>query len=171
MILTKDIILKEIEANNLKITPFNMDNLGPASYDLTLASEFRVFRDFDANVECRIDDSADYKKNSKLLNVESGLVIMPGELVLGISVEELHLPENICAWIQGRSTFARLGLAVHITASFVQPGVKNRQVFEIFNTNTMPLTLIPGIRIGQLIFERCEGAAFYTGKFNKQTLR
>jgi dCTP deaminase len=170
MNLTKNVILKEIYNKNIVITHFKKENLGPASYDITLANQIRVFKNSSENTPYPIDNNANYKEITERLEIKDQYVLQPGEMVLGITQEEIHLPNNICAWIQGRSCFARLGLIVHITASFVQPGIKNKQVFEILNTNTRPLLLIPGVRIGQLIFQRCEGEATYQGKFNQQEL-
>ena len=94
----------------------------------------------------------------------------PGELILGITKEKITLPGYLCGWLNSRSRYARLGLMVHITAPFIQPGVSNKQVLEIYNASPNNLELIPGERLCQLIFERCEGFIKYHGEFRKQTL-
>ena len=98
------------------------------------------------------------------------LVLKPGDFALGITKETIKLPDNMCGWLGGRSRFARLGLIVHITASFVQPGINNKQVLEIKNVSNNILVLKPGERLCQLIIERTEGRAHYKGKFKKQEL-
>ena len=168
MVLTKDEILKEIRKGRIKIEPFKEENLGPASYDFTLSNEFRIFKKLAYPVE--VHEESDYRKITERIVVKDSLLILPGETVLGITVERLTLPDDICAWIQGRSRFARLGLMVHITAAFVHPGVSNRQVLEIFNAGTVGLKLYPGTRICQIVFQRCEGRAVYRGIFNQQEL-
>jgi dCTP deaminase len=102
------------------------------------------------------------------VEVEDSFILMPGETVLGITLERVRLPGSICGWLEGRSRFARMGLVIHMTASFVQPGVNNRQVLEIGNLAPFPLVLKPGVRICQLILEHMEGEASYAGRFKDQ---
>jgi len=168
MVLTREEILKEVEKGRIIIEPFSVKNLGPASYDFTLSNEFRIFRKLAHPVD--VHEDSDYREITEKIEVEDSLLILPGETVLGITVEKLTLPNDICAWIQGRSRFSRLGLMVHITAAFVHPGVSNRQVLEIFNAGTVGLRLYPGTKICQIVFQRCEGRARYTGIFNQQQL-
>ncbi len=170
MILTTEVILKEIENGNLSITPFNKENVGPASYDITLSNVLRIFKKSGSPTPYPINNKANYLELTERIEIKDEFILQPGEMVIGISQEKIELSESLCAWIQGRSSFARIGLTVHITASFVQPGVKNKQVFEILNNSNIPLALIPGVRIGQLIFQRCEGKAVYSGKFGDQEL-
>lgn len=168
MVLTREEILKEVEKGRIVIEPFSEENLGPASYDFTLSNEFRIFKKLAHPVD--VHEDSDYRDITEKIEVEDSLLILPGETVLGITVEKLTLPDDICAWIQGRSRFSRLGLMVHITAAFVHPGVSNRQVLEIFNAGTVGLKLYPGTKICQIVFQRCVGRARYTGIFNQQQL-
>tara|TARA_Y100000310_G_C20680077_1_gene815398 strand:+ start:1753 stop:2250 length:498 start_codon:yes stop_codon:yes gene_type:complete len=165
MILTKNIILNEINKKNIKISPFNRKNVGAASIDLTLDNQFRIFE----NKKVILNEGSDYKKYSKLVRKDK-INIMPGQFILGISKEKINLPENICGWLYGRSRFARFGLSIHSTASFVHPGVNNKQIFEISNQSNVPLVLKSGLKIAQLILDRTEGSAKYSGKFNNQKL-
>ncbi|MBW2981494.1 dCTP deaminase [Candidatus Woesearchaeota archaeon] len=166
MILTKNEILKEIKKGNIKIKPFNLKNIGPASIDLTLSDRFRLFR---GNKKIILNEKTDYKKLTKGKKLKE-LVLKPGDFALGITKETIKLPDNLCGWLGGRSRFARLGLIVHITASFVQPGINNKQVLEIKNVSNNTLILKPGERLCQLIIEKAEGKAKYKGKFKKQEL-
>ena len=95
-------------------------------------------------------------------------VLMPGETCHGLTRERIRLPNDLCGWLQGRSRFARLGLMVHITAAFIQPGIDNHQALEINNAGPMPLALRPGTRLCQFIFEQCVGEAKYTGRYRVQ---
>ncbi len=164
MILSKSAILKEIKSGNLKLNPFSSDQVGPASIDLTLDDEFRVFK---RDGPVRITEGADFTQITRVVK-QKVYKLEPGESILGITREIIQLPKDICGWLQGRSRFARLGLSVHVTASFIQPGIHNRQVFEITNVGPLTLELVAGERIGQLILERMEGKAAYQGKFKDQ---
>lgn len=166
-ILTHDEILKEIHSGNVTIDPFDEAQVGPASVDLTLGRQFRVFRKIHDIFE--VNDTADVRSITELVEVEDRFVLMPQETVLGITVERLSLPPYLCGWLEGRSRFARMGLMVHITASFMQPGIDNRQVLEISNVSPCPLALMPGTLICQFIFGRCEGEAVYQGQYRNQT--
>lgn len=167
-ILTRDEILKEIKAGNIVIDPFSEDMVTPGSVDLTLGNIFRTFRKLHHIYD--VDDESDFNDITNLIHIKDTerFVMMPQETVLGITRERIKLPPYLCGWLEGRSRFARLGLMVHITAGFMQPGINNHQVLEIANVSPAPLALHPGTRICQFIFERCEGEATYTGKFSGQ---
>ena len=98
------------------------------------------------------------------------LELKSGEFALGVTKEKISLAEDICGWLSGRSRFARLGLLVHITASFVQPGINNEQVLEMRNVSPNDLVVKSGTRVCQLVIERTEGKARYKGRFSKQGL-
>ncbi len=166
MILTKEKILDEIKKKRIKITHFNKKNIGPASIDLTLDNKFRIFN---IKREIVLDEKTDYKKYSQLRKLNK-VVLKPGDFIVGITKEKIRLADDLCGILTGRSRFARLGLGVHITASFVQPGIDNKQVLEIKNTGANSLVLRSGAKICQLIIERTEGKAKYKGKFKKQKL-
>ena len=165
MILTRSEILKEIKNGKLKITPFNKNNIGPASIDLEVDNKFRIF---DVNKSISLSEKTDYKKYTREIKIKDYIEIKPGQFILGITKERVTLPDNICAWIGGRSRFARLGLLIHVTAAFIQPGADNKTVLEIYNLGHQSIKLKPGTKISQLILERCEGRAKYKGRFAKQ---
>ena len=168
MILTKNKILDEINKKRIKITPFDKTSIGPASIDLRLGDEVRIFKN--KNNKIKAIDSFDYKKITKKISIKKGHTLKPGDLVLGITKEKITLPNDICGWLNSRSRFARLGLMVHITAPFIQPGVSNKQVLEIYNAGPQDIVLIPKTKLCQFIFQRCEGNAQYQGKFKSQNL-
>ena len=117
-----------------------------------------------------ITEEADYGSVTEVIEVadDDYFVLMPGETAHGITRERIHLPDHLCGWLQGRSRFARVGLTVHITASFMQPGIDNRQALEMNNSGPMPLAVRPGIAICQFIFEECTGRARYSGRYLEQ---
>jgi dCTP deaminase len=165
-ILTHDEILKEISAGNIVIDPFDPNRVGPASVDLHLGNEFRVFRK--GHDVVRVTEEANYEEITERIVVSDHLLLMPQETVLGITEEKVTLAPNICGWLEGRSRFSRLGLLVHISASFMQPGIENKQVLEISNFSPMPLALYPGTAICQFVFQRTIGQAKYAGRFRNQ---
>jgi dCTP deaminase len=166
LILTRDEILKEIEKGELKIDPFDASLVGPGSVDLHLGDKFRIFKKL--HTIYHVTNDSDFEQITELIHVEDHFVLMPQETVLGVTVEQITLPPYLCGWLEGRSRFARLGLMVHITAGFMQPGLNNRQVLEISNVSPVPLALHPGTRLAQFIFQRTEGEAVYRGRFVNQ---
>ncbi|HEY7534923.1 MAG TPA: dCTP deaminase [Thermodesulfobacteriota bacterium] len=165
-VLTKNEILNEIKKGNIKIKPFSIKYLGPGSIDLHLSSEFRIFKKMQNVIE--INNNANYEEVTEKIKVKHHLILMPGEMVLGITKEKIILSPCLCGWLEGRSRFARLGLLVHISTSFIQPGISNKQCLEIINFSPMPFALYPGTAICQFIFQRTVGEARYEGKFIKQ---
>jgi len=168
MILTKNVILEEIKKGNIKIDPFEEKNLGPASYDLALGNSLRIFVHRDKPYPA--NDNADFSDITKLLPInKEGYTMAPGETVLGITAEKISLAPHIAGWLEGRSRFARIGLMVHISSPFMQPGINNQQVLEIANLSPTALTIFPGTKICQFVFEYCQGQAAYGGQFRDQT--
>ena len=165
-VLTREDVLKEIRNGTIKIEPFQEEQVGAGSIDLRLGNEFRVFKKLRNALV--VEEHISLEDLTERVVVEDSFTLMPGETVLGITRERIRLPSDICGWLEGRSRFARIGLVIHMTASFVQPGVDNRQVLEIGNLAPFPLVLKPGVRICQMILERTEGKASYQGSFKNQ---
>ena len=165
-VLAREEILRLVDSGTVQVDPLREDQVGPGSIDLHLGNEFRVFKKL--RNACVVEERISLEELSDRVEVEDSFTLMPGETVLGITRERIKLPANVCGWLEGRSRFARIGLVIHMTASFVQPGVNNRQVLEIGNLAPFPLVLKPGVRICQIILERTEGAASYGGRFMSQ---
>jgi dCTP deaminase len=165
-VLTHDEILKELKKGNIRLTPFEESQVGPGSIDLHVGSEFRLFKRVHQIVH--VHEKLDPNKYTDLVRVKDYLLLMPGESAMGITQEKITLAPDLCGRFEGRSRFARLGLLVHISASFIQPGVSNRQVLEMNNMSHMPLAIYPGTALCQLVVERAEGRAVYKGKFRNQ---
>lgn len=168
-ILTRNEIKKALKNKTIKVEPLNLKHLGPASIDLTLGNDFRIF--VTKKKIYHIVNSSDFHDLTKEVYIKNGdfIVIKPGEMILGITKEKITLAENISGRLEGRSRFARFGLAVHVTASFMQPGISNHQVLEIVNLGHAPLALYPDTLICQFIFEECKGKAKYEGRFLNQS--
>ena len=168
-VLSRDEILKRLEDGSIVITPLERDQVGPTSIDLTLGNTFRVFRK--VRKILHIQEELEYEGVTEVISVEAGdsLLLMPGELVHGITKEKVALSEDLVGWIEGRSRFARVGLMIHVTAGLVQPGCDNKQVLEISNMSPMPIALYPGTRVCQIILEKIEGRVRYEGRFKDQT--
>ena len=102
-----------------------------------------------------------YVQGSKKLTILNGadFVLHPGELALGITLEAITLPDDLVGWLDGRSSLARLGLMVHVTAHRIDPGWSGNIVLEFFNSGKLPLALRPGMAIGAMSFETLTGPA------------
>lgn len=150
MILSDKDILKEIKANHILIKPFVRKNLQPSTLDLTLAPKMLVFDNYTTSLVDPIKDiditrMIDFKKSGYF-------ILHPGEFVLGSTVEKVGLPNNLAATLEGRSSLGRLGLIVHATAGYIDPGFEGNITFEISNISRLPIKLYAGMRVGQLAF-------------------
>lgn len=166
MILTHDVILREIESGRLVVDPFTPDQVGPASIDLHLGDEIRVMEGGPPVID--LDDDADFRTVTQVRALDEPYVLRPGETIHGITRERLRLPPDVGGWLEGRSRYARLGLMIHVTSGFVAPGVDNRQVLEMSNVAGRPLRIRAGIRLCQVVLQRAEGEAVYRGRFADQ---
>jgi dCTP deaminase len=166
MILTSDVIKREIEAGRVVIEPFFADQVGPASIDLHLGDEIRVMHT--AHEPVPVTDEVDYRMLTDVRSLETPYLLTPGETIHGITRERITLPGDIGGWLEGRSRFARLGLMIHVTSGFVQPGVTSRQVLEMSNVSGRTLLIHAGVRLLQIVLQRCEGSAVYRGRFARQ---
>jgi len=137
------------------ITPrIKDDQIGQASIDLTLSDTFWKFKKEYAKRTVDLE-KVGFNDATEEIRADK-LTLRPGELVLGITREKITLPPNIMGILEGRTRYARMGLAVHVTSSIVQPGSSNRQVLEIVNMAPFPIVLHAGMRISQIVFEKLE---------------
>lgn len=165
-VLTGEAIRAELEAGRLRIEPLEPDQIGPASIDLTLAEEIRVIADGEEPIPLRAD--VDYRDHTRVERLDAPFVLAPGATIHGITREKITLPPDLCGLLEGRSRFARLGVMIHVTSAFVQPGVSNRQVLEISNVAGRTLAIHAGVRICQILLLRTEGRGVYRGRFADQ---
>ncbi|MDP6977302.1 MAG: dCTP deaminase [Myxococcota bacterium] len=165
-VLTRDVLLNEMRAGTLEIDPLDESQVGPASIDLTLGDEIRTIQPHPGAID--IVEDTDYRDHTEVVSLASPYVLHPGETIHGITRERVRLAPSLCAFLEGRSRYARLGLMIHVTSALVQPGVDNRQVLELSNVSSQPLRIHAGVRICQLVVMRAEGAAVYQGRFAAQ---
>ncbi len=167
-ILTRNEIRKAIDQGLIRIEPLEESQIGAGSIDLTLGNEFRIFKKHRGIFHIR--DESDFEDLTEFVSLKEGetIIVEPQEMILGITKEKISIADNYCGWLEGRSRFARFGLAIHVTAGFMHPGISNRQVLEIVNLGHARLALYPGTRICQIILEKCIGRAKYSGKFALQ---
>ena len=166
MILTRDAIRREIDAGRVVLDPLVPDQIGPASIDLHLADEIRVMHA--GREPVAVTDDADYRTITDVRVLDAPYPLAPGETIHGITRERIRLPPDVAGWLEGRSRFARLGLMIHVTSGFVQPGVDGKQVLEMSNVSGRTLLIHAGVRICQIVLQRCEGSAIYQGRFARQ---
>jgi dCTP deaminase len=136
------------------------------SVDLTLGNRFRVFNDYiapfvDLAGDRETVDAAIEKVMGKeiVLSGDDAFFLHPGELILAVIAEKVTLADDIVGWLDGRSSLARLGLMVHVTAHRIDPGWDGVIVLECFNSGKLPLALRPGMPICAINFEPLSGPA------------
>lgn len=158
MLLSDRDIRAELESGRVGLDPYEPAMLQPSSIDVRLD---RFFRLFDNHKYPVIDPSADQPDLTRLVEVEDGepFVLHPGEFVLGSTYEQVTLPDDIAARLEGKSSLGRLGLLTHSTAGFIDPGFSGHVTLELSNVATLPILLWPGMKIGQLCFFRLTSAA------------
>ena len=165
-VITRDAILSEIDSGRVRIDPFDRSQVGVASIDLTLGPEIREILSDPEPI--RVQDDTDYRDHTRVRTLDTPYRLDPGVTIHGITAERVSLPDDLCGFLEGRSRFARLGLMIHVTSAFVQPGVSNRQVLEMSNVSSRALEIVAGVRICQLVLMRTEGRAVYRGRFQDQ---
>jgi dCTP deaminase len=150
MILSDRDIKKRIRAKKLVIKPFKFNCVQPSTYDVHLSDEFRLF----TSHETAVIDLKNKKSITELLKVgkKKGLVLHPGEFVLGSTSEYFEIPSDLAGKLEGKSSLGRLGLVVHATAGYIDPGFNGYITFEMSNLNRVPIVLYPGMRVGQICF-------------------
>jgi dCTP deaminase len=150
-VLSDATIRELIDSGRIVIDPFDVSMIQPASVDIRLGSSFRVFHNHRIQ---SIDLGNPPRDLTEHVEVAEGgeFVIHPGEFVLGRTHEWVEIPDDIVCRIEGKSSIGRLGLVVHATAGFVDPGFKGTLTLEIANFNSVPIVLRPGLFICQLSF-------------------
>lgn len=160
-------IEQHLEEGKIVIEPRpDSSRISGVSVDVLLGNEFRVFQ---AHTAPYIDLSGPKEEVSAAIDrvmsdeiyINDGdvFILHPGELALAVTYESVTLPDNIVGWLDGRSSLARLGLMVHVTAHRIDPGWSGRIVLEFYNGGRLPLALRPGMVIGALNFETMSGPA------------
>lgn len=137
---------------DILIEPYDPKALGPASYDITLAPEYRTI------LGAGVLDTGDLQEGHTDLHEPSdmdgypGIELAPGQLILATTAEKVRIGPGMAARVEGRSSLGRLGLLVHVSAGFIDPGFEGQITLEIVNLAPVPIVLRPGMRIAQLCF-------------------
>ena len=158
MLLSDRDIRAQIEAGRVRLDPWDPAMVQPSSVDVRLD---RFFRLFDNHKYPVIDPAQDQPDLTRLVQVDplENFVLHPGEFVLGSSLEQVTLADDIAARVEGKSSLGRLGLLTHATAGFVDPGFTGHVTLELSNVATLPIVLHPGMKIGQLCFFQLSSAS------------
>jgi dCTP deaminase len=158
MILSDRDIRAELEAGRIVIEPFVPDAVQPSSVDLHLGNRFRVFRN---NRTAVIDPREEQPELTELVEIagDAPFVLHPNEFVLGATYERVSLPDDLVARLEGRSSLGRLGLLIHSTAGYVDPGWEGTLTLELSNVANLPIKLYDGMKIGQISFQRLTSPA------------
>jgi dCTP deaminase len=153
MILSDVDIRKEIESGRIVIDPFDPAAIQPSSIDLHVDDRFRVF----ANSRYPyIDVKKEMPGLTEVVEVADPdpFILHPGEFVLGSTLERVAIPDDMVARLEGKSSLGRLGLLIHSTAGYVDPGWDGFLTLELSNVANLPITISPGMKIGQISFFR-----------------
>ncbi len=151
-VILSDRTIKERVANGqIIIEPFDEKAVQPSSVDLRLDKYFRVFRNHTLS---HIDVKQNLEELTELVEAsdEDPFILHPGEFVLGSTLERVAVPDDLVGRIEGKSSLGRLGLLIHTTAGFVDAGWDDQLTLEFSNVASLPITLYPGMRIGQISF-------------------
>jgi len=172
MILSDKKIKEYIYSKKIVVEPFDESLVGPASLDVRLGFKFRVFKNI--NIEAidikNYKEDVIYRSENQDFIVHHGtysdliiakredvpIVIHPGEFILASIYEYIELSKNIAAQINGRSSIGRLGLLVHTSAGWIDPGYAGHLTLEIYNVNKIPVKLYPLTKIAQIVFYELE---------------
>ena len=152
MILSDRSIREALDAGRIVIDPLDEGAVQPSSVDLRLWHGFRVFRNHSLG---HIDVKQDLSELTTLVVADDDdpFILHPGEFVLGATLERIALADDLVARLEGKSSLGRLGLLIHSTAGFVDPGFDGQLTLELSNVSNLPITLYPGMRIGQISFQ------------------
>ena len=155
MILSDRTIREQLDAGRIIIDPLGPNSLQPSSVDLRLDRFFRVFKNHTMGY---IDVKENLEELTELVEVEEAsdepFILHPGEFVLGSTLERVAVPDDLVARLEGKSSLGRLGLLIHSTAGFVDAGFDGQLTLELSNVANLPITLYPGMKIGQVSFMR-----------------
>jgi dCTP deaminase len=153
MILSDRTIREEIDQGRIIVDPLDKESIQPSSIDVRLDRLFRVFRNHTQRVIDVRENQEDLTELVEILE-DDVFILHPGEFVLGSTLESITLPNDIVGRVEGKSSLGRLGLLIHSTAGFVDAGWDGYLTLELSNVANLPVTLYPGMKIGQISFMR-----------------
>jgi dCTP deaminase len=174
VVLSDGAIRRLVADGRIGIDPYDESLLQPSSLDVRVDRLFRVFRN---SRYPYIDVKAEQDELTELVEVadDEAFILHPGEFVLGSTLERVSLPDDLVARLEGKSSLGRLGLLIHSTAGFIDPGWDGHVTLELSNVANLPITIYAGMKIGQLSFvqlsepaERPSGAGGLGSKYQGQ---
>ena len=153
MVLSDRTIREEMAAGRIVVEPLGNNAIQPASVDVHLDKGFLVFRNSRLPY---IDVRKGAEELTEKVQIDEDIpfILHPGEFVLGSTLENIELPDDLVARVEGKSSLGRLGLLIHSTAGFVDPGFSGNLTLELANVSRLPITLYYGMRIGQISFQK-----------------
>lgn len=169
MVLSDRSIKAQLAAGRLVIEPYDPALLQPSSVDVRVAAQFRVFRN---SRQPFIDVRRPAEDLTELVEIgaDEPFILHPGEFVLGTTLERVALPDDLVARLEGKSSLGRLGLLIHSTAGYIDPGWDGDITLELSNVSRLPITIYAAMRIGQLSFHEMTTPVDtpYRGKYQGQ---
>jgi len=163
MILSDKTIYKMLETKELIISPLESEQVQPASVDIRLGNTFSIVEDSSTGII-----SMEKKIQYKTLETDT-YILLPGQFVLATTMEYFELPDDLTAFVEGRSSLGRMGLFIQ-NAGWVDPGFCGEITLELYNANRCAIELKAGRRVGQLVFAKMDDHALnpYNGKYRGQ---
>ena len=153
VILSDRTIREQLAAGRIVIDPLDESLIQPSSIDVRISNLFRVFRNHTAGI---IDVKRDQTALTELIEIpddgSEAFMLHPGEFVLGSTLERVAVPDDLVGRVEGKSSLGRLGLLIHSTAGFIDAGFDGHITLELANVASLPITLYPGMKIGQVSF-------------------
>ena len=159
MILSDQTIMRMLDEKSLVIEPLEQNQIQPASVDIRLGDTFSIVEDSSSGI-ITMDREIQYKTIQT-----NTYLLLPGQFVLATTMEYISLPDNLTAFVEGRSSLGRMGLFIQ-NAGWVDPGFQGEITLELFNANRCAIELTSGRRVGQLVFAQMDVSAIqpYNGK-------
>ncbi|MBE6765819.1 MAG: dCTP deaminase [Ruminococcaceae bacterium] len=163
MILSDKTLIRMLEEKTLVAEPLEPDQIQPASIDIRLGNTFSIVEDTSTGI-INLSDEIKYKTITS-----DSYILLPNQFVLATTMEYFELPDDLTAFVEGRSSLGRMGLFIQ-NAGWVDPGFKGEITLELYNANRCAIELRAGRRVGQLVFAKMDCAALnpYRGKYQGQ---
>ncbi len=163
MILSDKTLMKMIEEKSLIVEPLEKEQIQPASIDIRLGNTFSIVEDTSTGI-INLENEIKYKT----ITTDS-YILLPNQFVLATTMEYFDLPNDLTAFVEGRSSLGRMGLFIQ-NAGWVDPGFKGEITLELYNANRCAIELKAGRRVGQLVFAKMDDTALnpYNGKYQGQ---
>jgi len=164
VILSDRSLREQLDAGRIVIEPLDESLIQPSSIDVRISHLFSVFRNHSRGV---IDVKSDTRALNEQVEMPVGdhgigdepFMLHPGEFVLGSTYERIAVPDDLVGRVEGKSSLGRLGLLIHSTAGFIDAGFDGHITLELANVASLPITLYPGMKIGQVSFMQMTSAA------------